>query len=267
MSSIGSGYYAYVWVATGILAVFVPIIYRSIRVNDFKQLNMMYNWDQEWDEQQQQQGGYNNNNNNAQSYYQQIRESYEQNDCKWWQLNCFPFFTNYEGEPEPGAGWYPSWYSNFVQTEEEREMMEEEGRTSPAMRFVYVWQILTFLVILAYGFIVFKQRRVVTGLLIALVIFANMSFLAMWWLADGSIITDGDYVQEKGFYGQFPVLMFITNAAYVLFGLVHTAVLYLNGEKIQEKYDEDDLLVEYPTNRQSPDKKIVPTEFGWTVVE
>jgi len=58
----------------------------------------------------------------------------------------------------------------------------------------------------------------------------------MWLLADNSIITDGDLVQRTGFYGQFSVLMFITNAWYVIFGLTFSAIFAIRGHNM---HDED----------------------------
>merc|ERR1712238_438292 len=86
-------------------------------------------------------------------------------------------------------------------------MGNEDGDTSMAMKFIYVWQMLMFLILLAYGFVVVRQKRIVTGLLIALFMFTNMSFLSMWMLADGSIYTDGEYVQRVGFYGECVVCL------------------------------------------------------------
>jgi len=106
--------------------------------------------------------------------------------------------------------------------------------------------------------------------MIALALFANMSFLSMWWLADGSIVTDTEYVQQTGFYGQFAVLMFITNAWYVLFGIVYTGVFLFRKkvmdeesekeerrEKLQKEYEQD-------ATYQAP---TASTEPGWVTVE
>lgn len=270
--SFGSGFYSYVWAITGFLTVVVPLVFRTMRVRDFKQLNMMYNWNEYWEEQQQQQEQqYNYNAGNGQNYnyyngqyYEQMRENYDVNRCRWWQLNCYPYYINGEGEAQVEAGWYPSWFSGWTQTQEEREAMQEAGIVSGPMRFVYVWQILTFLVILAYGFMVLKKDRPLTGLVIALVVFWNMCFVSMWWLADGSIITDSEYVQTTGFYGQFPVLMFITNAAYVLFGLVHTGLLLWYGNAMEQENDNEEVRLSHSS---VGGKKISPTENGWTVIE
>ena len=254
MTSLGSGYYSYVWAASGFLTVVVPLVFRSMKVKDFQKLNMMYNWDQQWEEQQQQQQEEQNNWNDQ---YEQMRQYYEANRCHWWNLSC---------EEQQGEGWYPSWYSGWVQTEEDRQELQEAGVSSGPMRFVYVWQILTFVVILAYGFLVLKQDRPVTGLTIALVVYANMCFMSMWWLADASIITDTELVQTTGFYGQLSVLMFITNAAYVLFGLVHTGLLVWWGYTMEEqvKHAGEEELYIHPTFEN---KKVAADEGGWTIIE
>merc|ERR1711865_11121 len=97
---------------------------------------------------------------------------------------------------------------------------------------------------LAYGYKVIKENRIVSGVTIALVVFANMAFLSMWMIADGSIVTDGEHVRRWGFYGQFSVLMFITNFWYLLFGIVFTIVFVLRGRQM---HNED---VDGAKNRQ-----------------
>ena len=158
-------------------------------------------------------------------------------------------------------------------TQEQRDEQMKFGQTSPVMRFVYVWQILTFLLILVYGFVVMRYNHPWLGFAIALGIYTNMCFLAMWWLADGSIVTETDYVQQVGFYGQLPVLMFMTNAAYVLFGIVHGGIFFWYG---RDMMDEDKALEqqpEYELNTPSPSKKqnyivpqVSPNEGDWTFV-
>jgi len=240
-SDLANIIFSIVWGASGFAAVVGPIVYRKLRMGNYRNMWEAYNWEeakqqyyQDFENQYMQQygeGGYEYN------WEEQMQQgTYDINRCKWFQFNCFPYYINENGEPEPMAGWYPSWFSGWTVTEEQREQMLEEGQTSPALIFTYVWQILMFIAILAYGFIVIKQNRVVSGLTVALIVFANMSFLAMWMLADGTIITDGEYIQDVGFYGQFPVLMFITNAWYVIFGIVFTALFtvrshYMHSEK------------------------------------
>jgi len=233
------------WILCGVLTVIGPLVFRTIKMNNYRNMYYMYNWEEAQEQYEQNQNEYYENqyeNQYAQQYgqgnyqyqWQQNEGNYDINQCKWYQFNCFPYYINEDGEPEPSAGWYPSWFSGWTVTEEEREQMMENGETSSALIFTYVWQIIMFVIILAYGFIVIRQNRVVSGVTVALVVFANMSFLAMWMLADGSIITDGDDIQNVGFYGQFPVLMFITNGWYVIFGIVFSAIFAIRGHNMHD---------------------------------
>jgi len=200
-----------------------------------------------------QNGNYNgqngqNGDQNAQDQYWQDGNSYTQweqmtgkwdlNDCRWYQISCYPYYINEDGQPEPTEGWYPGWFSGWSSSEEEREQMQENGETSMSMKFIYVWQLLMFLMLLTYGCVVVRQKRIVTGLLMALFVFTNMSFLSMWMLADGSIYVDGDYVQRRGFYGQFSVLIFMCNAWYVLFGVIFLVVFGLKARRMNKEAED-----------------------------
>lgn len=250
------------WVICGILTILVPLIFRSLKMNNYNKMYYMYNWEQAQQQYEQQQEYYNQMNDNGnymnsygqggyQYQWEQMRGTYDINQCKWYQFNCFPYYINENGEPEPAAGWYPAWFSGWTQTEEERDQMMEAGQTSPSQYFVYVWQIIMFVVILTYGFIVIKQNRVVTGVTVALIVFTNMAFLSMWLLADGSIVVDGDYVQRTGFYGQFSVLMFITNAWYVIFGLIFSAIFAIRGHSMHSVDDSKQKETQIDANAQS----------------
>ena len=235
-----------VWLVSGLFTVLIPLIFRTLKQNNYRNMYAMYNWEeaqQQYEEAQQQyqqnmeeyyQNQYYSNNGQQgggsyQYQWEQMTGDYDVNQCQWYQLNCYPYYINEQGEPVPQAGWYPMWFAGWTQTEDEREQMLEDGDTSSALRFAYLWQIVMFAVILLYGYYVIRQNRVVTGLTLALVVFLNMAFLSMWMLADGSIVTDGETVRQYGFYGQFPVLMFMTNFWYIVFGLIFTVVLVLRG--------------------------------------
>jgi len=264
------------WVICGAFTVLIPLIFRTMKMNNYQNMYYMYNWEEAQQEYEEQQNEYYENmyenqymqqygQGNYQYQWEQMRGSYDINQCKWWQLNCFPYYINEDGEPEPAAGWYPSWFSGWTVTEEEREQMMTDGETSSALVFAYIWQIIMFIVIIVYGYIVIKQNRVVTGVTVALVVFANMCFLGMWMLADGSIVTDGEFVQKTGFYGQFAVLMFITNAWYVIFGIVFGAIFAIRGhhmhdespskQKQQDANAESYRPLEGESPPQSPDRK------------
>jgi len=282
-SKAGNCCLALVWVLCGLVTVLFPLVYRTMKMNNYDKMFMMYNWEEAQQEYQQAQDEYMNNmeqyymaqyyNNGAyQVQWEQMRGNYDINQCKWWQVNCIPYYINENGEPIPQAGWYPQWFSGWTETEEQKQMRYENGETSGPMIFVYIWQILMFVIIMVYGWHVIRQNRVVTGLIIALLVFANMAFLSMWMLADNSIITDGQMVQRTGFYGQFPVLMFITNFWYFMFGLVFTIVFVLRGRKMhrdQETYNKNQQLAGASDNYKalpddSPKANRQPVQPVWT---
>eukprot|EP00536_Pseudo-nitzschia_multiseries_P012300 jgi/Psemu1/290193/fgenesh1_pg.464_\ len=228
------------WIICGFLTVAAPLVYRTMKMNNYQNMYEMFNWEefqQQYEDKQYEYYQYMNQDGegNYQYQWEEMQGNYDLNQCKWYQFNCFPYYINENGQPEPIAGWYPSWFSGWTVSEETREQMMEDGEVSSALKFTYVWQIIMFVVILAYGFLVIRQNRVVTGVTVALVLFANMCFLGMWMLADGSIITDGEIIQETGFYGQFAVLMFITNACYTIFGIVFGALFCIRGHYMHKE--------------------------------
>merc|ERR1711865_855142 len=190
-------------------------------------------------------------NGNSYSQWEQMTGKWDLNNCRWYQLSCYPYYINDNGQPVPTEGWYPGWFSGWSRSEEEREQMNEEGATSMAMKFIYIWQMLMFVVLLAHGCVVVRQKRIVTGLLIALFMFTNMSFLSMWMLADGSIYTDGEYVQRRGFYGQLSVLAFMANAWYVFFGVIFLVVFGVKARRMN-KEAEDKIQNEAQMQLQQP---------------
>ncbi|KAG7347337.1 hypothetical protein IV203_016042 [Nitzschia inconspicua] len=231
------------WVLSGLLAFLIPLIYRTIHKKKYEQEYMKYFWEKEYEyqEEMRQQGyeKYGNNYNYGGAYMYpdnyMNREYWDVNNCRWWQMNCFPYYVNQDGEPMPDQGWYPTWYSGWTVTEEEREQMAL-GREQPgSLKFVYVWQLLTFLVLLWYGVRVIRQNRNVTGLLIALFVWANFAFMSMWLMADNSIQIDGDGVFRSGFYGQLSVLIFLSNFWYMLHAFIFLIVLGMRQCMIQEE--------------------------------
>jgi hypothetical protein len=159
-------------------------------------------------------GNQNGNQNNQGSY------DYDVNNCKWYQFSCQSYVVSSgNGERQDNQVWTPGWYSGWATSEQEREYALAMGQAPGALKFVYIWQLLVFSGILYYGFRVITKKKGFAGLLGMLLIWANFCFMSMWLLADGSIVTDGDAVENIGFYGQFAVLMFMTNFWYFLFGL------------------------------------------------
>jgi len=57
---------------------------------------------------------------NYQYQWDQMTGTYDVNQCKWWQVNCFPYYINENGEPQPSAGWVCSGENGqhwFIQVE------------------------------------------------------------------------------------------------------------------------------------------------------
>jgi hypothetical protein len=108
--------FSFAWLACGIATVVIPLIFRTMKMNNYRNMYYMYNWEeaqQEYQEQQEQYYQQYSENNYAQEYgqgnyqyqWEQMQGSYDINQCKWYQLNCFPYYINENGEPEPSAGW------------------------------------------------------------------------------------------------------------------------------------------------------------------
>lgn len=242
-SSEGNFMLSALWIITGLLAFLIPLVHRTIHKNKYEQEYMKYFWEKEYEyqEEMRKQGyekyGNNYNYGGAYMYPEEYmnREYWDVNHCQWWQLNCFPYYVNKDGEPMPDQGWYPTWYSGWMLTEEEREQLEYGRKQPGSLKFVYIWQLFTFIAILCYGVLVIRQRRNLTGLLIALFVWSNFSFLSMWLMADGSIQTDGDGVFRSGFYGQLSVLIFMANFWYFLHGVVFLIIFGMRKFQMDEE--------------------------------
>jgi len=234
-----------VWVVSGLLSVLIPLIYRTIHKNKYRATYMTYYWEQEYEQyEEQRKENYEKYGNQystyGEAYYADYGEPEYQdvNNCKWWQLNCFSFFVNREGEPMEGQEWAPTWYSGFITTEEERQEMQDNLEQPGSLMFVYIWQILMFAAIGYYGLKVINQNRNPTGLIIALLVWSNYAFLSMWLMADGSIVTDGQVVKRTGFYGQMSVLIFMSNFWYFIHGLGFVLFFWLRSKLAEDEEEE-----------------------------
>ena len=83
-----------------------------------------------------------------------------------------------------------------------------------------------FLGILYYGYNAISKRRSTSSLVAVLMVWANFNFLSMWMLANGAISVDGRGLENSGFYGQFSVLMFMTDFWYTIFGIIFMVYFY-----------------------------------------
>lgn len=230
------------WVVSGLLTVLVPLIYRTIHKNKYREMYMSYYWDHEYqvyEEQRKENYEHYGNSYNYGGVYTYDgaaeREWVDVNNCKWWKINCFSFYANRDGEPMPDQEWYPTWFSRFTATEEERQEMEANLDQPGSLKFVYVWQLIMFIVICCYGMLVICQNRNPAGLIVALLVWANFAFLSMWLMADGSIVIEGQQVFRTGFFGQMSVLIFISNFWYFIHGLTFVFVFWLRASCLVEQ--------------------------------
>ena len=105
------------WLICGVLVLIVPSIQRAMKMRNYQKMYRMYNWEesqQQYQQEQQEyyqnyqqqqnqgQGDYNYNNYSDQ---QQMKSSYDVNNCQWYQLNCFSYYIDADGEPQPEDGW------------------------------------------------------------------------------------------------------------------------------------------------------------------
>ena len=90
------------WVLAGVLTVLVPLIYRTKKMNDYKEMYNMWNWEEAqkaYEEQRNQyyENQYANQWNQGNYNWEQMTGNYDINQCRWWQLNCFPYYINENG--------------------------------------------------------------------------------------------------------------------------------------------------------------------------
>jgi hypothetical protein len=189
------------WFVSGALAVLVPlVIYGSARLSNNNQ-----------DE--------NDNNDNNQ-------DDDNGNYCSWWQWSCRRNNNdnddnnnnNGDEDDENSAPWWWLW------SEQERDRDED---TNGALIFAYVWSLLVFGGIMAFGFSSYRRGADMNAVVAALVIFMQFSFLSMFFLGgmEGGVESEGKELEENGFYGQFPVLMFMTSLFWTVFSLVFAIVV------------------------------------------
>lgn len=216
------------WVLAGIAAILLPILYRNARMNRY-QNNFWGQRIDQWNEAEAQDGA----------------QFYDINGCKWYNFNCQPVYVdekgNYVSQYEVEQEMYnqqmeqqqeqanqqynqPSWYNVW-------DHSTEEDGPSGALKFVYIWEMIMFVGIVAYGYNILHNKKSPYFLMGALVIWLQFTILSMFLLSDGSIVTEDKVMEQTGFYGQFAVLMFITNASYAAFSLIFLGVLAIGGHR------------------------------------
>ena len=235
------------WLITGILTVVVPLIIMGAARGSLRR-QQQNNGDGNDD------GNNNNNNNNNQD-----GDGY--NRCRWWQWGCSNYY-NEDGEQQQqddGEERSTPWWW-FFGSEEERREREEEGRAGPALVFTYVWSLIVFCCILAFGCREIASARHggsggdVSRVVVALVVYANFAFVTMLLIGglEGGVQTEGRELEEQGFYAQFAVMMFLSNLFCLIFSVVFAIILTVRARRASSStaekidVDESDYQLHYP---------------------
>ena len=177
----------------------------------------------------QQEGDDNANNNNQddqQEYY---------NTCRWWQWGCNSQYygdANQEeqrqDDQELGTPW---WW--FFSKEDDKRRREESQSNNPAMVLVYIWSLLLFSALVWFGYRQLKHGSDLYRACIAFAVFGNFSFMTLFLLGglEGGVQTEGPELEEQGFYGQFGVMMFLTNLFYAVFAAAFAIVFWIRARR------------------------------------
>jgi len=141
-------------------------------------------------------------------------------NCSWWQWSCRRNNNNNNGEEqqddneENTAPWWWFWGGD-------QQDQRQEDETNRALVFCYVWSLAVFGGILFMGFYTHNRGADWNAVLSALAVYANMTFVSLFFLGglEGGVQVDGPELDESGFYGQFPVLLFSTSLLWTIFAL------------------------------------------------
>jgi Na+/H+ antiporter NhaC len=185
-------------------------------------------------------------------------DDYAYNNCRWYQWGCSSN-NNYNYQQQDGqrdgqndevrAPWW-WWFAS----EEERRRRQEENRVNPSLILTYVWSLVLFCSIVYFGYTALRRNSDLYRVVVALLIYANLSFITMLLIGGlEGVQTEGRELEEQGFYGQFPVMMYMSSFIWVLFSLIYAFIFYSRarrGEKTVIEVDESDYQIhDEPKNK------------------
>lgn len=237
------------WVLGGILTILVPILVRNAKVNAYQnqawgdaayQVNQMY--------QQNQNKWYANGQEGDRP---QGNSFFDVNNCKWYNWGCTPqyrdnqgrYVTEYEMKEELYRQKQEAYeqQQRYYEEQQEQEQQQQQQNvqynqynqynqqrsgfynqnqvkdSSPGLKIIYAAEVLLFLGLLYSGFKAVDQNIPATRLTKYLRGFVLLSIIAMICLKTIAIETDQGELEMKGYYGQFSVLMFMANTAFLIF--------------------------------------------------
>ena len=242
---VDPGPFALLWIVSGILALAIP----RGRWNRDKQRWYNYMGYQVEYEQQQRayeeaQNGNNQNNQNGNYYIK---------DCKWFQFQCrkqnaYYMRNNGNGDQMQLPDWY---YALGGEGEEERRQREENrssDQNSGALKFVYGWTVVIFVLIIVYGTVVLFKKQSPVTLIVTLLVFSQFALMQMITMAQGVIQTEGRQMEESvyGWSGQLGVLMVYSDFWLMLYSLLFSLLFGVRIflDRRRSKSGDDKLVAE-----------------------
>eukprot|EP00339_Tiarina_fusa_P002664 CAMPEP_0117030956 /NCGR_PEP_ID=MMETSP0472-20121206/22304_1 /TAXON_ID=693140 ORGANISM="Tiarina fusus, Strain LIS" /NCGR_SAMPLE_ID=MMETSP0472 /ASSEMBLY_ACC=CAM_ASM_000603 /LENGTH=299 /DNA_ID=CAMNT_0004739179 /DNA_START=88 /DNA_END=987 /DNA_ORIENTATION=+ len=186
---------------------------------------------QMWEEQQEAM--------NAQYEYQQQQYEEGQNNAAGGYYNQGQYQGQYQGQQYQGQNMqymnqqYPQYGNQGMNTSVKDK--------APWLKALYALQIVAFVGILAHGWKVLSKSKDASRLSDMIAAFLAFSFVTVIWLRALTIETEDWDTAQTGYYGQFSVLLFMTNIAYIVFALPAAYFFrrkYVSAEAPAEDYVE-----------------------------
>jgi hypothetical protein len=135
---------------------------------------------------------------------------------------CSRRANSYHGNDDDQNNDNSPWW--FFGTTIQEEDGDNQDSAPPVLIATYLWSQLVFWGILFYGVYAMRAGTDLTSLVVALVLFANYSLLALFLLGgvEGAIETSGPAVEENGFVGQFGVMVRNTLRSILFYIYIYT---------------------------------------------
>ncbi|KAL7570170.1 hypothetical protein ACA910_020008 [Epithemia clementina (nom. ined.)] len=226
MSAYNDGKFLIVWSFASILTWGLPLaVFAGARMaNDDDGSSNNYNNNAQ--QNQQNKYAYNNYQANQAAQYQYS------NGCYWWQWGCDEQYQAQNAqELENESPWWWLW------SEDERR---SPYGVNPTLVVIYLWLLFVIFLLTSYG-----RRTVVSGgslygVSSTCLMFANYCFISMLYIGglEGAVDDDSQELDADGWYGQFGVLLYLTNLTGTIFGITYYfAFRRLAAEKEITKVD------------------------------
>jgi hypothetical protein len=164
--------------------------------------------------------GYNYNQEQQQNGQQQqyYDNQYNNDGCRWWQWGCRDNYNynennSHDDERDNALPWWWLW------SEDERRR-DPEDAANPTLVVIYLWTLIMMIGLCYYAYKTVTEYRDLVGLSVSFLMLTNFAIVSMLYLGglEGGVQDDGRVIEEQGFYGQFGVLLFLTNFFAAVYG-------------------------------------------------